>query len=744
MYDLRTETGIEALKFLRHSIYSDTEPGQLIRINLQYSQLESGIGEPLLEYPSIYIPYLTPTWLLSVRQFMSRHNMSIVLSDPYTLLTRNKSDQFIMQQQHLSRYSTRQQSDINLVRIYLQATTLADLTNPDNPKAIRLSAIDGNRSEGWIDNPLWPRQHTPTKAQRRLWKRYLSSSYLRYIPYWKQPPTEIEHQPVSTPLTERPSPPTSFDSLADYIATLPRTQRRLLNDMRQQATDLQVWRAFRSKAKIYIASDGGLDNTTGTHGWVISTKKHALFRGSGPVDGPPDTASSTRSELAGCAASILLVVCVARVWGLRHRSSFGWITDSRAAISRIQRYARRHRGRTMPNDADLLSLIASLMRELRRPFTPEWVKGHQDTLESYANLPFKARLNIDADFLATRYRQRGRLKSSIHTDHQHDQKVSILIQGVRLTSQIDASIRFHINGYHLRQYMQERHGWTDTTWADIDFGLFGQHFKRLRPNHRVTHMKRVHGQLPLGRRRHQQARTKDPTLELCPCCKQYAETSTHLLQCDKNPVHYKSLQQLRRDIVNNDTHPVRYLLIEGLEQWSHTEQISSDISQFPTHLHLSIRDAMESQTNIGWEEALSGFLSTKWARLACCDMYNPDVLDKGAGNHRMRECITAIYNHARRLWMARNEVLHSTDDEHQQSIRSVEIAEIKDMFSKPHLLRAGDRHYCERSMDKLIEGSASTRRKWLRRVRKSIAEQKRDGGIQSQITSYFAPRREVG
>ena len=38
LYDLRNEAGIEALKFLRNSIYSESEPGNLILLNLQYSQ----------------------------------------------------------------------------------------------------------------------------------------------------------------------------------------------------------------------------------------------------------------------------------------------------------------------------------------------------------------------------------------------------------------------------------------------------------------------------------------------------------------------------------------------------------------------------------------------------------------------------------------------------------------------------------------------------------------------------------
>lgn len=45
--DLRTdEVGIEAVKFFRDSLYSDSENGKLLRLNLEYSQLEAGIGPP--------------------------------------------------------------------------------------------------------------------------------------------------------------------------------------------------------------------------------------------------------------------------------------------------------------------------------------------------------------------------------------------------------------------------------------------------------------------------------------------------------------------------------------------------------------------------------------------------------------------------------------------------------------------------------------------------------------------------
>ena len=71
IYDLRTEAGLEAVKFFRDSIYSESENGNLLRLNMQYSQLEAGVGDLLLEKPDIHLPYLTPTWLATVAPAVS-------------------------------------------------------------------------------------------------------------------------------------------------------------------------------------------------------------------------------------------------------------------------------------------------------------------------------------------------------------------------------------------------------------------------------------------------------------------------------------------------------------------------------------------------------------------------------------------------------------------------------------------------------------------------------------------------
>ena len=144
-----------------------------------------------------------------------------------------------------------------------------------------LAMLDGKRNP---DNPvstLWPRQPEPSTVQRRLWKRFIASSYLCYIPYWKTSPTP-PRRPIITRPQEGP-PPHPPPSLKSLIKQLPKSQRRLLVSLQQVATDDALWNAFQSRQRINIASDGGLTNKDGTFGWVLATKTETLLQCSGPV-----------------------------------------------------------------------------------------------------------------------------------------------------------------------------------------------------------------------------------------------------------------------------------------------------------------------------------------------------------------------------------------------------------------------------------------------------------------------------
>ena len=362
LLDLRTEAGISAIQLFRESVFSMSETGKMILINIYHSQLESGRNTHLFERPDIAISYLTPTWPTSVCQYLFQHNLTITLTDAEMPHLQSKADQFIMTAQHLERFTAAQCYDINLVRLYLQASTLFDLLAGTDGKTICPDRLCCHRPPTFSVRPFWPRQEAPTLSQARLWTEYVTTSFIRYRFFWTTPlsprvplPTNPSSNPLVTPLS-----PNDYPSLPAVLKAIPPFYQRLLHHHVQIAMNQQVWRAFRSRSCLEIVTDGSLALAIGTFGWrLLRPPNLILFEGSDPIDGPFELSTSTRSELGGYAAPLLLVAAISRFWwGMLQRCKFRWIVDSTSAISKVQMLTRPGaRPRCQPNNIDFLSLI---------------------------------------------------------------------------------------------------------------------------------------------------------------------------------------------------------------------------------------------------------------------------------------------------------------------------------------------------------------------------------------------------
>jgi hypothetical protein len=403
-----------------------------------------------------------------------------------------------MSSPHLALYTNSQQIDINLVRLHLQVTTLSDISDNNGKDVVCHHHLNGKRRPHQAINiQTWPRQDQVTKSQCKLWRKFISSSFLRYGTKWKLSPIDNlnpRHDPA-------PRPPTQYNTLRKYLKSLPTWYCQLLSYYEQTASDLEIWQSFRSRRRLIIASDGSLLPTAGTFGWKITTDKHiSLYHGSGPIDGPIDIGSSTQSELGGFTAPLLLITMIARHWGLRHRCKFRWLVDSRIAINQVIFTIRKdYRPTKQPDNIDLLSIIRELYHELRRPLKIDWIKSHQDDDKTYEKLPPDAKLNIDVDALTTAQHSRPpRSKPKVTTAHIPSTKISITINKIRYSSNIEDNLRFHINGGYLRHYLQTKHSWTDSTWDTINIPALGRHLKTLPLNQHTAHIKFIHDKQPLG------------------------------------------------------------------------------------------------------------------------------------------------------------------------------------------------------------------------------------------------------
>lgn len=195
-----------------------------------------------------------------------------------------------------------------------------------------------------------------------------------------------------------------------------------------------------------------------------------------------------------------------------------------------------------PYNIDFLTLISDLTRELHCPISITWVKGHQDTSPSSDPLSRDVINNIAVNALATMHHTQRCLSPHTHIPHTPMMRVSVSVNGEHLTRHFNSMLSFHINGYHLRQYMQHRFAWSDTSCTGINHYLFGLHFRSINPNQQVKRMKFVYDQQPLGARlATRTAGSSDvPDLDRCPCCREHRKDQSHIRRCTDNSSHSSS------------------------------------------------------------------------------------------------------------------------------------------------------------------------------------------------------------
>ena len=739
LVDMRTELGIEMIKCLRHAVYAGNEVGKLMLINLGHSQQEAGIGPLLFEQPDLYIPYLTTTWLTSVRQYMSHHNIKMTFTEKYGIPLQNKRDKYIMDLKQLQSFSEDDQLDINLVRIFLQVNSLVEITECKGIR-IRDSAFNGKRDEHQ-STTQWPRQMEPTPRQVRLWQKYLTNTFISHSRYLKQPVGIPQPSPAPPPIVVE----TSCDTLQEALSLLPIFQHRIIEESTQVATDIEIWRAFRSKRRLEIITDGGLKEHNATFGWkIILPDRKILFQGAGPADGPQESESSTRSELFGFAAPMLIIVQLAKWWGLKHRCKFRWLVDSSAAIKQVREICRKTTlPQYQPDNADVVTLIFHLLQECRRPIKIDWVKGHQDDFIPYDELSRDAQLNVDVDHLATGYRESGRSSRS-KLKHFDPMQVSVSVNHNRLPGKIEEAIRYHVNGTALKSYIAHRNKWSSFNTFCVDWYSFGLNFRQLRPTEQVQHMKFVHDIQPLGWKRYQISKSKEVILSRCPCCKTAVENPVHFLTCPtQRPSRYRHFRVLRNSMGSSHAHPALDYLYRGIHQWINNplEPPTLNVNAAPIHLQPILIQALKEQEQIGWHQAMKGFLTTSWASAAAIHPTKPRLVQRDRGQHRISRTITAIRAFTDGIWKDRNDVLHQHADTELKRIRSLADSEIRHYHANPDLLPPCDRHYCEGNINDILKKNPSVRRRWLTRVRRSRAGiLERERTQQPSIQKHFGTK----
>ena len=151
---------------------------KLLRIGLEWFQLHAGISRPILECPSIDIPYLEAGWFRTLRKFLCFINAEIHVENIRVPQTLRDKDQALMETfMDTQQFSDRDMSRLNLCRIYLRVEFLSEICNPEGDNILP-EVWQGRRPQESSSDLLWPNQARPFEKSWALWRSAIKLAYL--------------------------------------------------------------------------------------------------------------------------------------------------------------------------------------------------------------------------------------------------------------------------------------------------------------------------------------------------------------------------------------------------------------------------------------------------------------------------------------------------------------------------------------------------------------------------------------
>lgn len=553
-------------------------------------------------------------------------------------------------------------------------------------------------------------------------------------------------------------------TISSYTSNLPEFRQRLLAQCQSpnNITWAQVTTTFYTTCQLAgtfeCATDGGLQHRQGTFGWVMTGSDIHFQSGAGPVDGDPETSSSTRSEWFGYAGVleaflmldtiIALPPCTVHDSHTPTRPTFHTWIDNKGVADHIQEMLEPmyQPSREYPHDADIISHIQWLWTLLPQyNFTAGWVRSHQDKHGkiSITSLTTNAQLNVLADGLATDYFVHGAIRPRAQPSFFPSSKVSLIVNRQRATAQYSNIIRFHVNGTKHKRFLQfARKLWSsEQVWNSIDMQGIGIAFKTLTKPRQHATSKMMHGWWNTG---HQRATITKESHSGCPCCQMSDETTEHILRCraiQPTRARYLATITLKSAGKLHGNGSVTWdILYQGILNWLQygDEMPSMDLTCYKLHLdqHSMILQALSEQQTIGWAYACRGYLSTKWVEAHSFGK-PPDSLFS-LRHTWLKQILKALWSFTDTMWAHRNKILHGQEESAKIIRESTVDQRICDRYAEQMEYATSDQVLFDLPLEHRLLRPLRTKKHWLvLAARYHPTTRTRREGTQRGLTQFF-------
>ena len=300
---------------------------------------------------------------------------------------------------------------------------------------------------------------------------------------------------------------------------------------------------MRSK-NLLCASYGSLKDNVASYSYRIlkQSSPHGIH-GGGICYGYKHQLSSLRAESFGALALIIVINEIVRMHKQPHDSLEYWVyIDNKEVIRRINNTTTLRLTEYYAPEYEISEEITSQIRNTCAKGHWLWIKSHTEA-QDQASI-----INWYVDKLVEHFRIQNVHKLSELSFPSN--KATILYNNAIINTKVFDHLQNKTSNTTLRKYLQNKYGWSDSTFQDINWSAHRGALLSMPTPLRITTIKIIHNWGATGIRN----KLIEKKTNQCPFCNEEKETSDHVFECPKHDIT-TMWSSLHRNLLGINTIP---------------------------------------------------------------------------------------------------------------------------------------------------------------------------------------------
>jgi hypothetical protein len=782
LLDLSVEQGLAQLLFLLRNLRTKTDVTETIHTLIESYMIRAGTTKSPFDDTSIQAHIHAP-WIQSLQSFLAHTDITITTPDISCNVIIRNEDKTIMALATRFTNNTNHLHAINSCRIWLQVTTLAEITEDSGSSILRTAIMGEIDTNGlpklWnISTSLshWPHQPRPPKRSWKIWQKMLqhftshdSTTLKQALGQWNTNWNKQRNWLFLSNKSQRTIKWQPKDGQALFYHNHRRTTNRLQTFNLTTTNDVYsdfihpVTPSLITHEVLHISLPNSpaigpqsqKGDTSDIHRPIPNTNKatpinrhktmYVSIHTTHAYEIQTFTWSITQNNLSHTIKGI-----VQHTHSRKCATSRGGLIGTLQAIQYIAQHSQAIRPSIPQQPIIICSKDIKVLRQLnklrhRLKSSRVTMEPEQELLQTIFTLLKQHQIQIlthhatkhdDANNLRTQNMNKcidhiTNTTTSTRTSYKPQGLATVWHVGEEVTDQIAETIRHAAGTMDLRAYMQKKYKWNDATIENIDWMIHSQALQNLQPNDRKTCTQFIHGWLPTCGHPGQ---LKIATSQTCPICKEQIESQAHFLSCPNRAIAWE--ENLTQAILPDKDNSLHQQLINIL-RWSLTKCRLQNETNIP-HVDHKLQRLVETQQAIGWKQILCGRWTTEWVLIY-------DIIFPNQGEKYATTQLTSIWHAVLTTWKQRCELLHDPETNNPSLFKKNLEPKVRALYTMKHAIDHIDQQALQQPMETTMKLPVKLLRGWIQQTDKFIRQalrrrKKRLKNGTHAITNFFKPK----